>query len=118
LESRLRSGTGDLVKGISRRAGALNGNVEKSVTKMQGEYNILGATAAMVEAERATEAIEVGNGSMTTALESTTGRIGRNNDDLESGSVEGGDEEFITINVTGWEESSATGIVGKFISNA
>jgi hypothetical protein len=88
------------------------------VTKMEWENNILGSTAAMVETERTTESIEIGNGSMTTALEGATGGIGRNNDDLQSGGVEGGNEEFITINISGWEESFATGIVGKFISNS
>jgi hypothetical protein len=84
---------------------------------MQGEYNILGVTAAMVEVERATEAIEIGNGSMTAALESATGRIRRDDYDLESRSVEGGNEELMAINITGREETFATGVVGKFIGN-
>jgi hypothetical protein len=68
---------------------------------MQGEYDILGATAAMIEAERTTESIEVGNSCMTAALEGTKGGVWRNNDDLESRSVEGGNEELIAINITG-----------------
>jgi hypothetical protein len=72
----------------------------------------------MIEAERTTETIEVGNSCMTTALEGTTGGIQRDNDDLESRCVKGRYEEFITINIMSREESFATWIVGKFISNA
>jgi hypothetical protein len=85
---------------------------------MEGENNILGSAAAMVEAERTAESIEIGDGSVTTTLEGTTGGIRGNNDDLQSGGVEGRNEDFITIKITGREESFATGIVGKFISDA
>jgi hypothetical protein len=71
----------------------------------------------MIEAERTTETIEVGNSCMTAALEGTTGGVWRDNDDLESRSVEGGNEELIAINILGREETFAAGVVGKFISN-
>jgi hypothetical protein len=71
----------------------------------------------MVEAERKTESVEIGNGCMTAALEGTTGRVWRNNDDLEGRSVEGGNEELIAINISSREETFAAGVVGKFISN-
>jgi hypothetical protein len=54
---------------------------------------------------------------MTAALEGTTGGVWRNNDDLESRSVEGGNEELIAINISSREETFAAGVVGKFISN-
>jgi hypothetical protein len=85
---------------------------------MKGENDILGSAAAMVEAERTAESIEIGDGSVTTTLESATGGVRGDNDDLQSGGVEGGNEEFITIKITHREESFATGIVGKFISDA
>jgi hypothetical protein len=85
---------------------------------MKGENDILGSAAAMVEAERTAESIEIGDGSVTTTLEGATGRVRGNNDDLQRGSVESGNEEFISIKITRREESFATGIVGKFISDA
>jgi hypothetical protein len=54
---------------------------------------------------------------MTTALEGTTSRVGRNDDNLQGGSVEGGNEQLITVKVTDRKEAFATGIVCKFISN-
>jgi hypothetical protein len=71
----------------------------------------------MVEMERATKTIEIGNGCMATALEGTTGRIRRDNDNLESRCIKCRNEEFITINIMGREETFATWIVDKFISN-
>jgi hypothetical protein len=118
MESRLRLGMGDLLKGIGGRAWALNSNVEEAIPKMQRENNILGTTTAVVQAKRTTKSIEVGNGSMTTALEGATSRVGRNNDNLQGGSVEGGNEQLSTVKVTDRKEAFATGVVGKFISNA
>jgi hypothetical protein len=57
MESRLRPGTGELVKGISSRAGMLNSNVEKAITKMQRENNTLGTTTAVVKAKGTTKPI-------------------------------------------------------------
>jgi hypothetical protein len=58
----IKSGTGG--------TGALNLDVEETITQLEGDGDILRAASTMVKAEDTAQTIEIGHSSVATALES------------------------------------------------
>jgi hypothetical protein len=74
--SDLKTGCGalgrDSIKSGTGGTGALNLDVEETITQLEGNGDVLRTALAMVEAENATQTIEIGHSSVATAFKSLT----------------------------------------------
>ena len=117
LKGRTGTGTGKSVDGLIGSVRAINANIEKTISQLARNSHVLRATLAMVETKGTIETIEVRDGCMATTLEGATCGIRGDDDNLQGWSVEGGDQELLTIRITDREKTFTEGVMRELVSD-